>query len=238
MNQSVLALLLWKVGYLLKNIRMPGINYIPIHWIKFSFGLMLIFVVFSPAVSFGQQTQNDTSLVAPSINEAQSIKYQEEHNSGTLQDFPRLHPLIVHFPIVLIILALIVEIVSIFVFKEELSWVSMVLIVFGFVGAFVATNILHGGDPNLPALSDIARNTFERHERFAHLTELFSGIAVIVKILSHFLFKRKFWIVGLTVILMGCATYTITIAGEMGARLVHIDAIGVQGNQIPSHDMD
>jgi len=38
-------------------------------------------------------------------------------------------------------------------------------------------------------------------------------------------------------LLVGSA-YTITVTGDMGARLVHIDAIGVQGNKIPAHDDD
>lgn len=183
-------------------------------------------------------TQAASSLVAHSINDSASIAYQKSHNSGTLSDFPRLHPLIVHFPIVFILLAFIVQIISFFVFKKELDWAALFLIVFGFIGAYVATNILHGGDPDLPSLSVIARETFEKHERFAHLTEWFSGIAAIVKIISHFVFKRKLWTEIVVVVLMACAVYTITITGDMGARLVHIDAIGVQGNQIPLHDTD
>lgn len=178
------------------------------------------------------------SLVVPSINDSASMAYQKSHNTGTLSDFPRLHPLIVHFPIVLIILAFLIQIISFFVFKRELSWVALFLIVFGFIGAYVATNILHGGDPDLSSLSNIARETFEKHERFALLTEWFSGIAAIVKIISHFAFKRKLWTEIIAVILMAGAIYAITVTGDMGARLVHIDAIGVQGNQIPLHDMD
>lgn len=203
-----------------------------------------------PAISEGQVTSGDslnaagqrvsgsTSLVAPSINEPASVAFQKAHNTGSLQDFPRLHPLIVHFPIVFIILAFITQIVSFFVFKKEMSWVTMSLTVLGFIGAYVATNILHGGDPDLAALSDIARETFERHEHFAHLTEWFSGTAAVAKIFSHFFLKRNWWSGLLAVILMGCATYTIVVAGDMGARLVHIDEIGVQYNQIPAQDMD
>lgn len=185
-----------------------------------------------------KEMQNSTSLVAPSINDSASVAYQKAHNSGTLSDFPRLHPLIVHFPIVFIILAFIIQIVSFFVFKKELSWVTLFLIILGFIGAYIATNILHGGDPDLPSLNAIVMETFEKHERFAHLTEWFSGIAAIIKIIGHFVFKRSLWIEILAVVLMACAVYTITITGDMGARLVHIGAIGVQGNQIPLHDTD
>lgn len=175
---------------------------------------------------------------SPTINDSASIAYQKAHNTGTLSDFPRLHPLVVHFPIVFIILAFIVQIISFFVFKYELSWVSLFLIVLGFIGAFIATNVFHGGDPDLPALSEIARRTFEKHEQFAHYTEWISGIAAVAKIISHFVFKRKLWTGIIVAILMAGAVYAIHTTGDMGARLVHIDAIGVQGNRIPLHDAD
>ncbi|TAN18727.1 MAG: hypothetical protein EPN37_04700 [Chitinophagaceae bacterium] len=175
---------------------------------------------------------------SPTINDSASIAYQKAHNTGTLSDFPRMHPLVVHFPIVFIILAFIVQIISFFVFKYELSWVSLFLIVLGFIGAFIATNIFHGGDPDLPTLSEIARRTFEKHEQFAHYTEWISGMAAVAKIISHFVFKMKLWTGIIVAILMAGAVYAIHTTGDMGARLVHIDAIGVQGNKIPLHDTD
>lgn len=172
------------------------------------------------------------------FNDSISAAYQEAHNTGTLADFPRLHPLVVHFPIVFIILALVVQIISFFVFKRELSWVALFLIVFGFIGAYVATHIFHGGDPDLSTLSDIARRTFEKHEQYAHYTEWMSGIAAGAKIISHFFLHRKLWTGIVVALCMLGAVYSIHTAGEMGARLVHIDAIGVQGHKIPIHDTD
>lgn len=182
--------------------------------------------------------KNMPTYQSPTINDSASIAYQKIHNTGTLADFPRLHPLVVHFPIVFIILAFIIQIISFFVFKRELSWVSLFLIVLGFIGAYISTNILHGGDPDLPTLSEIARRTFEKHEQFAHYTEWISGIASVAKIISHFVFKRKLWTGIVVAVLMAGAVYAITITGDMGARLVHIDAIGVQDNRIPLHDTD
>lgn len=172
------------------------------------------------------------------INDSASAAYQEAHHTGTLKDFPRLHPLVVHFPIVFLILAFLIQIVSFFVFSKELSWVTLFLIVFGFIGAYVATHIFHGGDPDLSSLTAIARENFERHEQFADYTVWVSGIAAAVKILSHFLFRRKLWTEIIAAVLMAVSVYTITITGDMGSRLVHIDAIGVQGNKIPLHDTD
>lgn len=178
------------------------------------------------------------TLQLHTINDSASFAYQKAHDTGTLKDFPRLHPLVVHFPIVLLILAFLVQIVSFFVYPKELSWVTLFLIVFGFIGAYVATHILHGGDPDLAALSPIARENFEMHEQFAHYTVWISAAAAAVKILSHFVFRRKLWTEIIAALLMAASVYTVVITGDMGGRLVHIDAIGVQGNKIPLHDTD
>lgn len=179
-------------------------------------------------------TQQNVTLQPDTISNA----YPASHNTGTLADFPKLHPLVIHFPIVFLILAFIIQIVSFFVYKNELSWVTVFLVVLGFIGAYLATNFFHGGDPNLSALDPISRATFERHEQYASYTVWISGIAALIKIISHFFFKRKLWTEIIAVILMAGAVYTITITGDMGARLVHIDAIGVQGNKIPAEDTD
>jgi len=205
---------------------------------KYLFYIVFISLVITPKTSLAAPLQNDSSLVAPSINEKASLAYEDAHNTGTLADFPRLHPLIVHFPIVFLILAFITQMIAFFVFKEELNRVALFLVVLGFMGAYISSNVLHGGDPNLDALGNIARNTFEKHERYAHLTEWFSGIAALAKIFNQFILKKKLWLTIIAVLFMACATYTIVVTGDMGARLVHIDAIGVQGNQIPLHDSD
>lgn len=208
--------------------------------------LTVLFVGWCAVTAFGKNQDSMEHLTqmtltpsqTPPSHDAASFTYEKAHNTGSLSDFPRLHPLVVHFPIVFILLAFIIQIISFFIFRRELSWVTLCLILLGFIGAFIASNLFHGGDPDPASLDAIARATFEKHEHYAYLTEVFSGIAGIAKIISHFVFKRSLWTGILVTILMGCAVYTIHTTGEMGARLVHIDAIGVQGNKIPLHDKD
>lgn len=208
--------------------------------------LLILLLWLSPSLAFSKSqsllnphpTRTSATSNSSAFNDSASFAYERAHNTGSLTDFPRLHPLVVHFPIVFILLAFVIQIISFFVYKRELSWAALFLIVLGFIGAFIATNLFHGGDPNLSTLDPIAKATFEKHEHYAQLTEVFSGVAAIVKIISHFIFKKNLWVRLIATILMGCAVYAIHTTGEMGARLVHIDAIGVQGNKIPLHDND
>lgn len=174
--------------------------------------------------------------VADSLSTGLSITYPAAHNTGTLKDFPKLHPLVVHIPIMCIILAFISQVASFFVFKRELSWVTLILVIAGFTGAWLASGIFHGGDPNLSLLNSVSRVTFEKHEQYANYTVWLSGLAAICKIVGHFLLKRKLTYEILITLLMAACSYTVLVAGDMGARLVQIDGIGVQGHDIPSHD--
>jgi len=210
--------------------------------------LMLLFV-FSNIIAKAQSNKDNNELnvnkklqkvdsLATQHHQAKVVSYIEAHNTGSLEDFPKLHPMIVHFPIVLIILALISQLLSFFIFKNELSWATIILITGGFVGAIFASYIIHGGDPDLSLLHPIVKETFEKHEKYANLTVWLSGIAMLFKFISHFIFKKKL----ISEIIVAClllgATYTIAVTGDMGARLVYIQTIGVQGNQIPEHDED
>jgi hypothetical protein len=165
-----------------------------------------------------------------------SSTYPAAHNSGTLKDFPKLHPLVVHIPIMCLLLAFLAQLVSLFVFKMELSWVTLFLVVIGFIGAYLSSGIFHGGDPNLSILDPVTRATFEKHEQFANYTVWISGLASLAKIISHFFLKKRMIPELIVLLLLAGSSYTVVVTGDMGARLVHIDGVGVQGRYLPAHD--
>lgn len=165
-----------------------------------------------------------------------SSSYPAAHNTHSLRDFPKLHPLIVHIPIMCLIMAFLVQAASFFAYREAFSWITLVLVVLGFAGAYLSGGIFHGGDPNLAALDPVTRATFETHERFADYTVWISGIALLLKLLSHFAFRRRTSSELLVLLALTACSYTVSVTGDMGARLVHIDGIGVQGRGLPLHD--
>lgn len=155
----------------------------------------------------------------------------QHHTSGTtasFSDFPSLHPLVVHFPIVLLLMAFILQAASVFIFREQLSWVVLITLAFGFAGAVVAGKYVHPHTTD--AISEHAALVLTEHERFASLTIWLSGAGLLLKIISHFFLKRKLLPEILVALILLGASICVSIAGHHGAQLVHIEGIGAQGN--------
>lgn len=148
-----------------------------------------------------------------------------EDIEAPLDAFNTLHPLVVHFPIVLLLIAAVSQLFSLFVFKKELSWVTLFLLIGGFAGAYAASNFVH---PHTATLSPFTQQVLEEHEEYAYLTVWIAGIALLLKGLSHFLLKRN--IIGevvVTLLLFGSA-FTVANAGHYGAQLTHVETVGYE----------
>jgi len=149
--------------------------------------------------------------------------------TASFSDFPNLHPLLVHFPVVLLVLALFTQLFSFFVYREALSWVTLLLLLFGFAGAWVASEYAH---PHTTGLSEFAYKVLLEHERFASITVWSSGIALLLKIVSHFFLKMKLWAEILVALLLVVSATAVSLAGHHGAQLVHIEGVGPMGKYL------
>ncbi len=160
------------------------------------------------------------------------VAHSHEHHAkgatASFSDFPSLHPLVVHFPIVLLLVAFVLQAASLFVFREPLSWVALITLAFGFAGAIVASKYVH--PHTTETISEHAALVLSEHERFASLTIWLSGTALLFKIISHFFLNRKLSSEILVALIMLGASACVSIAGHHGAQLVHIEGIGAQGN--------
>lgn len=207
--------------------------------------LTFLILVLASTVAFAhgdedhkKKQQQDTAV---SVNEhphqhkieVNSDEHHLTHNhkvnntTASLSDFPSLHPLIVHFPIVLLLLAFIMQVASLFLFREPLSWVTIIILALGFTGAIVAGKYVH---PHTTSeISERAALVLAEHERFASLTIWLSGAGLLFKIFSHFFMKRKLWTEIIVALILLSAAITVGIAGHHGADLVHIEGIGPQG---------
>lgn len=166
----------------------------------------------------------------------------ENGNASTIQanakpfapfsDFPNLHPLVVHFPIVLLLLAFFSQIAALFVYRKPLSWVTLLLLAGGFLGALLASQVFHA---HAEGLSESAHEIFETHESLASVTLWLSGIALVFKIISHFVFDAKKWAEWIVLLVITGAAVTVSLTGHLGSQMVYLEEIGPGGNKVEQH---
>lgn len=207
---------------------------------KLAIGMFLIILIFPPQAKAHKRT---VFFKSKEVVPAQHVTQEQQEAGKTngwnhpekvtadFKDFPNLHPLVVHVPIMMLLLAAALEILGFFVFKEAISWIVLGFILIGFLGAYAAAVLTHPHVSNLP---EHAQKVYDTHDMYAMWTLWLSGIAVLFKGGSHFLLKRAIWaeiIVALD--LLGSA-YTVSMAGHHGNQLVFIEGIGPQGKYLES----
>lgn len=153
----------------------------------------------------------------------------ESKVTADLDDFPTLHPLIVHFAIVLIIVAAALQLLNLILIKKEISWIVAVILLIGVVAAWMAGRNFH---PHTHGISDHAKMVLEQHDRWADWTINTGIISLILQVANLLLFKAKRWAMGIVAVVLVISGYSVSQAGHYGAQLVHIEGIGPQGKYL------
>jgi uncharacterized membrane protein len=142
-------------------------------------------------------------------------------------DFPNLHPLVVHFPIVLILLAAALQAVLVFKDWPPVRWVTLVVMAGGFAGALAASTVFHA-EPM--GLGPRAAAVFAAHEKYASHTLWLSGITLLLRGVGDFfkIQRRAYEILVLAFALASAGV--LSVAGHRGAQLVYVEGVGPQGH--------
>lgn len=179
---------------------------------------------------------SDTVMAQQPVPAASEHTEAHEHTPSevhaSLSDFPNTHPLIVHFPIMLLMVAAAVLLVNIKFLRKELDWVATVATLIGFGTAYVAANYNH---PHTSGLSAHAQLVLDQHDLYAEWTVYLGAVGVVVQLLSQFLFKGKRWSVAVAALVLTGSAYAVSMAGHYGAQLVHIEGVGPQGKFLEEH---
>jgi uncharacterized membrane protein len=145
--------------------------------------------------------------------------------------FPNLHPLLVHFPIALLLFAVLTQFSVLFFPKSQsLKWFTFALLLSGCIGAFAAvqTAVHISGDAD-----DKAFDIFETHRQLGQLTQWFSLAASLIRLVTIKWF-HKMWLEFILSLLILSTGIVVTIAGHHGAQLVYIYNVGPQGENVMS----
>ena len=144
-------------------------------------------------------------------------------------DFPNLHPLVVHVPIVLILLGAALQAVLVFKDWEQVRWGTLLILAGGFAGALAASTTFHA----MPmGLAPRAAAIFADHEKYASYTLWLSGITLLLRGIGQFftLQRRAYEILVLGFAL--AAAGALSVAGHRGAQLVYVEGVGPQGHLV------
>ncbi|MDR0269791.1 DUF2231 domain-containing protein [Paenibacillus sp.] len=137
-----------------------------------------------------------------------------------------LHPLIVHFPIALLSLAAIVQILALW--KPRLfDWPATGLLAVGFISGIFAYITGDGGEHYAKNVFGATEDMIHRHENMAFLALLFFGILLALKVLiqlpwtkEHF-GKNIRWMMPLLPIISLAGLVLIYYTGHYGGQIVY-----------------
>lgn len=149
-----------------------------------------------------------------------------------VEDFPNYHPLVVHFPIVLLIFAALFQILSFLMYRNEFSIATLLLLLAGTIAVWLSSNTFHAHPMNLP---EHVNEIYATHELMAQYTWWLALAALAAKSVSHFFVSRKWWSEAVVLILLIGASITVSIVGHHGAQLVHMGGVGPQGKYLEAH---
>ncbi|MFO8234474.1 MAG: DUF2231 domain-containing protein [Bacteroidales bacterium] len=204
--------------------------------------ILYLFIIFIPLQisahgddDHDDSTKQDTTQTVVVENQQASDSSQAKKSTALFagfNEFSNLHPLIVHFPIVLLLLAVFSQLVGLFVYQKPLSWVTLVLLLGGFIGGILASQFFH---PHTTNLSEKAIKILEAHETYANWTVWLAGIALLFKTISHFFLSRKTWAEVIVLLLIAGSAVTVSLAGHLGSQMVFIENIGPKGQYIEQH---
>lgn len=214
---------------------------------KYYLFLMFLFLGVLSYVQAGNETvnENETSSINVYQKDAHgSDTHAEDPNAAQrsednnkvkaeLDAFPNLHPLIVHFPIVLLLLGGFLQLIQLFRLDRNLDWVILLCVGAGFIGAYVAGTYAH---PHAHGLTNAAEEVLVKHDLYADWTIYSSALGAVLKLVSLFFYRQKRVFEIVVFLVLGISAYAVSEAGHYGSQLVHIEGVGPQGNYLESEE--
>ncbi|MDC6388894.1 hypothetical protein PP182_09400 [Maribacter sp. PR1] len=196
---------------------------------KHFFSIILILAFLGSLTKALALNEERNSLYATELAVGITSVAQSDSVKADFDAFPNLHPMVVHFPIVLLLLAVVLQLIQLFTLNRTMDWVILLMVGSGFIGAYVAGTFVH---PHTEGLTEMAKSVLEQHDKYANWTLWSSALAAILKIVSLFWVKLKRGFEIAVFVVMAFSAYSVSEAGHFGSQLVYIEGVGPQGNYI------
>jgi uncharacterized membrane protein len=137
-----------------------------------------------------------------------------------------LHAIVIHFPIALLIIGFLTELVSLFLMKPFFKQMAFYLLLLGTFGTVVS--YLSGDAAGEGMEGGSLGRAIELHEEAATIA-LWLTITTAVLYLLVFIFKyNRKWVRVVSVLLFACVVGAIARTGYLGGQLVYKHGAGVE----------
>lgn len=146
-----------------------------------------------------------------------------------MTDFPTLHPLAVHFPIVLLPTGFVLLALGIGFRNPGLRLAGWGTAFAGTAGAWVSSTILH---VHTMGLTSAPMAIFEGHELWAARTVWIATAGVAVGLIRLIWRKAGLWLDGIGLSLFLAASVAVAVTGHKGACLTHLHGVGPMGHHL------
>jgi len=155
-----------------------------------------------------------------------------------MESFGALHPQIVHTPIVMLIFSALFAIVGRLMDRDWLRKTSVILLVFGFLGAFAAVRSGTITHETPEKKQGVPEHDIDAHEEMAQMTLWVSGAALVaVAAASRMTGGAANALAGLALLLQIAAAILVGITGYRGGHLVFDHGAGVRIGGKLVHDV-
>jgi uncharacterized membrane protein len=157
-------------------------------------------------------------------------KLGEAIEDFTFDDFPTLHPMVVHVPVILIPVALLFGLMGIFFTHRHFVALAVAFALTGVLGGVVAAFPMH---PHTRGLPEAALVTLQQHDFFAYSTLGITAFSVVVGAIA--LLKPNLITRGLLVATLLLASLSVSVTAHYGGTLTYVHGVGVNGNYLDPH---
>ena len=205
---------------------------------KLVLGMALILSISLPVAAHQGHKKAAQDSTATNVGHAQVDTVHHHDDAVTngpskvtadLGDFPTLHPLIVHFAIVLIMVAAVLQLLNLILIKKEVAWIITGILLVGVLAAWMAGRNFH---PHTHGITDHAKSVLEQHDTWADWTINTGVFSLLLQALNLFFFKTKRWAMAIIALVLAVSGCSVALAGHYGAQLVHLEGIGPQGKYL------
>ncbi len=144
-------------------------------------------------------------------------------------DTTHIHPMIVHFPIALLIVGFLFDIIGLFFKRDFFTWAGFSLLILGGLGliaAYLSGNLAGSGITE----EGMLKQALETHKGAATLTIWLVSITIVVRVLLVYLKKYMGVFQAAAMVLFFVSVLAIARTGYYGGELVFKHAAGVQFN--------